>query len=116
MLLMINTSMKKLTEKSSICKVDDFFSGCSLIGRSHPVEPFSFTGARGIFDVCCLAHVALPSCQTECSYWAGERDLLSTVQVLCGKNVGFDVFSVWLYLFIYLVIALYCYILRTLSR
>ncbi len=27
-----------------------FFSGCSLIGRSHPVEPFSFTGARGISD------------------------------------------------------------------
>ena len=24
--------------------------GCSLIGRSHPVEPFSFTGARGISD------------------------------------------------------------------
>lgn len=27
------------------------FSGCSLISRSHPVEPFSFTGARGIYDV-----------------------------------------------------------------
>ena len=26
------------------------FLGCSLIGRSHPVEPFSFTGARGISD------------------------------------------------------------------
>ena len=26
------------------------FLGCSLIGRSHPVEPFSFTGARGIYD------------------------------------------------------------------
>ena len=24
--------------------------GCSLIGRSYPVEPFSFTGARGISD------------------------------------------------------------------
>ena len=24
--------------------------GCSLIGRSHPVEPFSFTEARGIYD------------------------------------------------------------------
>ena len=24
--------------------------GGSLIGRSHPVEPFSFTGARGISD------------------------------------------------------------------
>lgn len=39
-----------------------------------------------------------------------------TAQVQCGKNGGFDVFSVWLYLFIYIVIALYCYILRTLSR
>ena len=28
--------------------------GCSLIGRSHPVEPFSFTGARGISDGCCF--------------------------------------------------------------
>ena len=26
------------------------FSGCSLFGRSHPVEPFSFTGTRGIYD------------------------------------------------------------------
>lgn len=66
---MINTSMKKLTEKSSFCKVDDFFG-------------------------------LLPP----------------TAQVQCGKNGGFDVFSVWLYLFIYIVIALYCYILRTLSR
>ena len=24
--------------------------GGSLIGRSYPVEPFSFTGARGIFS------------------------------------------------------------------
>ena len=30
------------------------FSGCSLIGRSHPVEPFSFTGARGISDGFCF--------------------------------------------------------------
>ena len=28
--------------------------GCSLIGRSHPVEPFSFTGARGISDGFCF--------------------------------------------------------------
>ena len=39
-----------------------------------------------------------------------------TAPVQCGKNGGFDVFSVWLYLFKYIVIALYCYILRTLSR
>ena len=31
-----------------------------------------------------------------------------TAQVQCGKNGGFDVFSVWLYLFIYIV---YCVIL-----
>ena len=51
-----------------------------------------------------LAHVALPSCQTEGGYWAGERGLLSTAQVQCGKNGGFDVFSVWLYLFILLLL------------
>ena len=33
------------------------FSGCSLIGRSHPVEPFSFTGARGISDGFVLAQI-----------------------------------------------------------
>lgn len=32
MLLMINTSMKKLTEKSSICKVDDFFRAAPSYG------------------------------------------------------------------------------------
>jgi len=31
--------------------------GCSLIGRSHPVEPFSFTGARGISDGFVLAQI-----------------------------------------------------------
>ena len=58
-----------------------------------------------------LAHVALPSCQIEGDYWAGERGLLSTAQVQCGKNGGFDV-SFWLYLFIYCycVILLYTYI------
>ena len=62
-----------------------------------------------------LTHVALPSCQTEGGYWAGERGLLSTAQVQCGKNGGFDV-SFWLYLFIYIVIVLYCYILICLYR
>ena len=28
------------------CCLFSFFSGCSLFGRSHPVEPFCFTGAR----------------------------------------------------------------------
>ena len=54
-----------------------------------------------------LAHVALPSCQTEGGYWAGERGLLSTAQVQCGKNEGFDVFLLG---YIYLYILLLCYI------
>lgn len=56
-----------------------------------------------------LAHVALPSCQIEGDYWAGERGLLSTAQVQCGKNGGFDV-SFWLYLFIYCYCVIYLYI------
>ena len=64
-----------------------------------------------------LAHVALPSCQTEGGYWAGERGLLSTAQVQCGKNGGLDgVSSAWLYLFLYIVIVLYCYMLIYLYR
>ena len=54
-----------------------------------------------------LAHVALPSCQTEGGYWAGERGLLSTAQVQCGKNGGLDVFLLG---YIYLYILLLCYI------
>ena len=54
-----------------------------------------------------LAHVALPSCQTGGDYWAGERGLLSTAQVQCGKNGGFDVFLLG---YIYLYILLLCYI------
>ena len=42
--------MKKLTKNHPSARWM-IFSGCSLIGRSHPVEPFSFTGARGISDV-----------------------------------------------------------------
>ena len=62
-----------------------------------------------------LAHVALPSCQTEGGYWAGERGLLSTAQVQCGKNGGFDFFLLgYIYLFIlllcYIAICLYIYI------
>ena len=60
-----------------------------------------------------LAHVALPSCQTAGGYLAGERGLLSTAHVQCGKNGGFDEgSSAWLYLFIYCycVILLYTYI------
>jgi len=50
-----------------------------------------------------LAHVALPSCQTEGGYWAGERGLLSTAQVQCGKNGGLDVFLLgYIYLYILL--------------
>ena len=65
-----------------------------------------------------LAHVALPSCQTEGGYWAGERGLLSTAQVQCGKNGVFDeVFLFgYIYLYIYIVIVLYSYILIYLYR
>ena len=65
-----------------------------------------------------LAHVALPSCQTEGGYWAGERGLLSTAQVQCGKNGVFDeVFLFgYIYIYIYIVIALYYYMLIYLYR
>ena len=56
-----------------------------------------------------LAHVALPSCQTEGGYWAGERGLLSTAQVQCGKNGVFD--EIFLFGYIYLYIYSYCIIL-----
>ena len=59
-----------------------------------------------------LAHVALPSCQTEGGYWAGERGLLSTAQVQCGKNGGFDVFFslvISIYIYCYSLIYLYRY-------
>lgn len=108
--------MKKLTEKSSICKVDDFFraasSSVAAIWLNHSASPVQEVSS--MFVVWRMLHC--PAAKPSVATGQGERDLLSTVQVLCGKNVGFDVFSVWLYLFIYLVIALYCYILRTLSR
>ena len=56
-----------------------------------------------------LAHVALPSCQIEGVYWAGERGLLSTAQVQCGKNVGFDVFGLFLNIFLYCCLRLQSY-------
>ena len=82
---------------------------------SHP-WPFFLTRAYGTLptslffsspNASMLAHVALPSCQTEGGYWAGERGLLSTAQVRCGKNGGFDVFLLG---YIYLYILLLCYI------
>ena len=64
-----------------------------------------------------LTHVTLPSCQTEGGYWAGERGVLSTAHVLCGKNGVFDgLSSAWLYLFISIVIGLYSYMLIYLYR
>ena len=59
-----------------------------------------------------LAHVALPSCQIEGGYWAGERGLLSTAQVQCGKNGVFDeVFLFgYIYIYSYCIILLYAYI------
>lgn len=58
-----------------------------------------------------LTHVALPSCQTEGGYLAGERGLLSTAQVQCGKNGGFDggLLLGYIYIYCYCVILLYAY-------
>ena len=54
-----------------------------------------------------LAHVALPSCQTEGGYWAGERGLLSTAQVQCGKNGVFDEVFLFGYIYLYILLLLY---------
>ena len=93
---------------------------CSSPPGSHPWPSF-LTRAYGslptsLFFSCpnasILAYVALPSCQTEVATGLRERGLLSTAQVQCGKNGEFDgVSSAWLYLFIYIVIVLYCYML-----
>ena len=106
-----------------VCRMgrDASFSAKSSPPRSHPWPSF-LTRAYGTLltslffsspNASMLAHVALPSCQTEGDYWAGERGLLSTAHVQCGKNGGFDEgSSAWLYLFIYCycVILLYTYI------
>ena len=105
--------------------------GCTLFSEDEPCSsplgsyswPFFLTRAYGtlptslIFsspNASMLAHVALPSCQTEGGYWAGERGLLSTAQVQCGKNGVFDeVFLfgyIYLYIYCYCVIQLYSYI------
>ena len=98
--------------------------GCSLFSEDEPCSsppgghpwPSFQTRAYGTLltslffsspNASMLAHVALPSCQTEGGYWAGERGLLSTAQVQCGKNGGFDVFLLG---YIYLYILLLCYI------
>ena len=62
------------------------FPGCSLIGRSHPVEPFSFTGAIGISDG---------------FVWRKQWLLCQVVLFLC------HIAAIW---FIYLYILLLCYI------
>lgn len=78
--------------------MDDFFraapSSVAAIRLNHSASPVQEVSPMFVV----LAHVALLSCQTEGSYWAGERGILTTAQVQCGKNGGFDVFSVWLYL------------------
>lgn len=88
---------------------------CSSPPRSYPWPSF-LTRAYGTLltslffsspNASMLAHVALPSCQAMGGYWAGERGLLSTAQVQCGKNGGFDVFLLG---YIYLYILLYTYI------
>ena len=78
------------------------FPSSSFIGRSHPVEPFSFTGAIGISDGCCFG--------ANSGYYARS---------LCFYTIYrlYDRFSsAWLYLFIYIVIVLYSYILIYLYR
>ena len=106
-----------------VCRMgrDASFSAKSSPPRSHPWPSF-LTRAYGTLltslffsspNASMLAHVALPSCQTEGGYWAGERGLLSTAQVQCGKNRGFDVsfcLVISIYLYCYCVIFLYSYI------
>lgn len=103
---MINTSMKKLTEKSSICKVDDFFraapSSVAAIRLNHSASPVQEVSS--MFVVWRMLHC--PAAKPRVATGQG-RGLLSTAQVQCGKNVGFDVFSVWLYLFIYILLLRY---------
>ena len=99
--------------------------GCSLFSEDEPCSsppgshpwPSFLTRAYGTLptslffsspNASMLAHVALPSCQTEGGYWAGERGLLSTAQVQCGKNGVFD--EVFLFGYIYLYIYCYCVI------
>ena len=88
---------------------------CSSPPRSHPWPSF-LTRAYGTLltslffsspNASMLAHVALPSCQTEGGYWAGERGLLSTAQVQCGKNGGFDVFFQFGYIYLYILLQSY---------
>ena len=97
---------------------------CSSPPGSHPWPSF-LTRAYGTLptslffsspNASMLAHVALPSCQTEGGYWAGERGLLSTAQVQCGKNGVFDEVFLFGYIYIYIVIALYYYMLIYLYR
>ena len=59
----------------------------------------------------CWRMLHCPAAKSRVTTGQGERGLLSTAQVQCGKNGGFDV-SFWLYLFIYCycVILLYTYI------
>ena len=73
------------------------FPSSSFIGRSLPVEPFSFTGAIGISDGCCFGAIVAIM-------------LVRFVLFLC------HIAAIWLYLFIYIVIVLYSYILIYLYR
>lgn len=107
--------MKKLTKNHPSARWMIFFraapSSVEAIRLNHSASPVQEVSS--MFVVWRMLHcpAAKPRVAT-----GQERGLLSTAQVQCGKNGGFDVFSVWLYLFIYIVVALYCYILRTLSR
>ena len=106
MLLMINSYVYvKVNKKSSICKVDDFFraapSSVAAIRLNHSASPVQEVSS--MFVVWRMLHC--PAAKPRVATGQGREVSLSTAQVQCGKNVGFDVFSVWLYLFIYI----YCY-------
>ena len=79
--------------------------GCSLIGRSHPVEPFSFTGARGISDGCCFGANSGYYASSFCFY---------AIQRLFGYIYLYILLlcyiAIYLYIYIGIVLFVYCFI------
>ena len=82
--------MKKLTKNHPSARWM-IFSGCSLIGRSPPVEPFSFSDARGIFDVCLFLYCMLAA--------LGYYFLYIYIWKYCKKVDEIFVFSNIIYIF-----------------
>ena len=83
--------------------MDDFFvfPSSSFIGRSLPVEPFSFTGAIGISDGCCFGAIV--------AIMLGRFVFM----LYSGYMVGFLLLG---YIYIYIVIELYSYMFIYLYR